>query len=161
MSIEERLYRLERANRRLRWYMVALFSLNAVVLSLGKVYGLEVGALAGLLALVCALALGVGLEWRIPRIVRARKIEIIGERGGVVVAVGETNSGAGAVATYDGHGKTLAHMGAATNSSAATTGSSDEAQDEAEAGVAKRPAELLRGHRVLRGESLEPGNNDT
>lgn len=152
MSIEERLCRLERANRRLRWYMVALFTLNALVLSLGRVYGLEVGALAGLLAVICALALGVGLEWRVPRILRARKIEIIGERGTVVVAVGETTSGAGAVATYSSQGKTLAHMGADTGSLATPS--------PADISVGKSPAELLRSRKVVHTQSLDPGNND-
>jgi hypothetical protein len=46
----------------------------------------------------------------VPAVIRAQKIEVVGADGVTRVALGETVEGAGAVATYDSHGRFLAAL---------------------------------------------------
>jgi len=46
----------------------------------------------------------------VPAVIRAQKIEIVGNDGVTRVALGETEDGVGAVATYDAHGRFLAAL---------------------------------------------------
>jgi hypothetical protein len=59
---------------------------------------------------VVVLVVSERQEDAVPEIIRAQKIEIVGEDGVTRVALGETLEGAGAVATYDSRGEFVAAL---------------------------------------------------
>jgi len=110
MRIEERLERLERENRTLKGMLGTLLA-GAVGTALIAMVAGNVPAAVGLL--LAALATLVTMERRrkeAPEVIRAQKIEVVGQDGITRVAIGETVEGAGAVATYDAEGRFIAAL---------------------------------------------------
>jgi len=112
MSLEERIERLESENQRLRRELMALPVIGAGVVAIGAIVGGATIALSTLLAAGATALAWACVDRSLPDVIRARKIEIVGENGGTVVAMGETTDAGGAVATYDVHGRYIEALGA-------------------------------------------------
>jgi hypothetical protein len=110
MGIEERIEKLERDNRNLRRVMATLIA--AIVA--GTLITLVAGSVAGTVALLVSAAVVLAVSERneasVAEVIRAQKIEIVGQDGMTRVALGETLEGAGAVATYDARGRFVAAL---------------------------------------------------
>src|SRR5262245_7673134 len=107
-NLEERIARMERDVRRVRivqllFLVVAAGLLLAMVLPRGRAEAVAVFAATALLLAGAETAVHV---WRrgqgVPDIVRAKKFEVVDERGHIFVEIGETTDGRGAVVTHDG-----------------------------------------------------------
>ncbi len=110
MTLEQRVERLERDNRRLRRVVTALGCVGLAAT------GAFVGPSTVLIATAAILVVGATLavvrtsaEER-PSVLRATKLEIIGADGRTRVAVGETVDGVGAIAAYDAAGRCIAAL---------------------------------------------------
>ena len=107
-DMEERIAHVERDIRRVRivlllFFVVASGLLLAMVLPQGRAEAVAVFAATALLLAGAETAVYV---WRrgqgVPDIVRAKKFEVVDERGHIFVEIGETTDGRGAVVTHDG-----------------------------------------------------------
>jgi hypothetical protein len=107
-NVEDRIGRIERDIRRVRIVLllvlvVAAGLLLAMVLPQGRADAVAVFAATALLLAGAETAVHV---WRrgqgVPDIVRAKKFEVVDERGHIFVEIGETTDGRGAVVTHDG-----------------------------------------------------------
>ena len=110
MGLEERIEKLEKDNRTLRRVMATL--ITAIVA--GTLITLVAGSVAGTVALLVSAAVVLAVSERneasVAEVIRAQKIEIVGQDGVTRVALGETLEGAGAVATYDARGRFVAAL---------------------------------------------------
>ena len=107
-NLEQRIARVERDIRRVRivlllFLVVAAGLLLSMVLPQGRAQAV---AVFGATALLLAGAETAVYVWRrgqgVPDIVRAKKFEVVDERGHIFVEIGETTDGRGAVVTHDG-----------------------------------------------------------
>jgi len=112
MSLEERVERLESENQRLRRELMALPVIGAGVVALGAILGGASAALGMMTAAGASALAWACIDRSLPDVIRAKKIEIVGEHGQTVVAMGETTDAGGAVATYDVHGRYIEALGA-------------------------------------------------
>ena len=110
MGIEQRIEKLERDNRNLRRVVAMLVAAIVAGTLIASVAGSVAGAITLLLGAAAVLALSERYEGSVPEILRAQKIEIVGQDGVTRVALGETLEGAGAVATYDSQGQFVASL---------------------------------------------------
>ena len=111
MQIEERLERLERENRTLKGTLGMLLAGAVGTAVLAIVAGNVPAAIGLLLAAAAALITMERKRSQAPEVIRAQKIEIVGEDGVTLVEIGETTDGLGAVATYDAEGRCVAALG--------------------------------------------------
>jgi hypothetical protein len=102
MSIEQRLARLERQNRHLKW---------AFSVCVGA--GLFAGAAGLVLPDGFPVAEAPRLREAAPTVVQAGRFELLDERGKVVAAMALTREGGGVVYTMNADGALVAQMGAA------------------------------------------------
>ncbi len=110
MTLEQRVSRLENENRRLARTVVALSSAGSVAAAVGFAGGAGAAATTMVLGFSGALWLSVRSALRVPNVIQARKFEVVGDMGQVLVALGESAEGEGAVATYDVGGRRLGHV---------------------------------------------------
>ena len=110
MTLEQRLTRLEKENRRLTRTIVALSGAGGVAAAVGLAGGTGAAATTMVLGFSSALWLTARAAFRTPNVMQARKFEVVNDMGQVLVALGETAEGEGAVATYDLVGKRLGHV---------------------------------------------------
>ena len=110
MTLEQRIARLENENRKLARTMVALSGAGGVAAAVGFTAGVGAAATTVMLGASTALWLSARAAFRVSNVVQARKFEVIGDMGQVLVALGETADGEGAVATYGTGGKHLGHV---------------------------------------------------
>ncbi len=113
MSIEQRLARLERQNRQLKWAFGACLGLGLVA----GVTGLKVEGDAGWEAVpVIELTDQVAAATQraaAPTVVQAGRFEVVDAQGKVVAAMALTREGGGVVYTMNADGALVAQMGAA------------------------------------------------
>lgn len=110
MTLEQRISRLENENRRLARTVVALSSAGGVAAAVGLAGGAGAAATTMVLGFSGALWLSVRSALRVPNVIQARKFEVVGDMGQVLVALGESAEGEGAIATYDPVGQRLGHV---------------------------------------------------
>ena len=110
MTLEQRVSRLENENRRLARTIVALSGAGGVAAAVGFVGGAGAAATTMALGFSGALWLSVRSALRVPNVIQANKFEVVGDMGQVLVALGESADGEGAVATYDLAGRRLGHV---------------------------------------------------
>jgi hypothetical protein len=109
MTIEQRMERLERQNRHLRWMVGGMLGL--------AVTGLVLGAAAS----------SGGDE--IPNVLRAHRVEVITPDGKPAVVLGMTTNDAGTVSTMDSKGNKLVTLGVTTNGEGTVTTQNDKGKD--------------------------------
>ena len=107
MRIEKRIERLERQNRDLKRVMMLMLAGATGTALVAAVAGSISATIALLLTAATCLALIERRSGRVPAVVRAEKIEVVGSDGITRVVLGETVDGRGAVALYDASGKFL------------------------------------------------------
>ncbi len=110
MTLEDRISRLENENRNLARTMVALSGAGGVAAAVGFAGGAGAAATTVVLGVSGALLLSARAAFRVRNVVQARKFEVVNDMGQVLVALGETAEGEGAVATYSDLGKHLGHV---------------------------------------------------
>ena len=110
MRIEERLERLERENRTLKGMLGMLLAGAVGTALLAMVAGNVPAAIGLLLASTGALITMERKRNQAPEVIRAQKIEVVGEDGITRVEIGETVEGMGAIATYDANGRFVAAL---------------------------------------------------
>jgi hypothetical protein len=114
-SIEDRLARLENENMRLVRTLRVVGFVVAVAATVGLFASAGMAAAAMMFASAVALAIGARSAYSVPQLLQARKLEIVSTDGRVLVAVGETAKGDGAVASYDSEGRPLGYFGRAAS----------------------------------------------
>lgn len=110
MTIEDRITRLENENRRLARTVVALSGAGGVAAAVGFAGGAGAAATTMILGFSGALWMSVRSAMRAPDVLQARKLEVVNDMGQVLVALGETAEGEGAIATYGVAGDRLGHI---------------------------------------------------
>lgn len=109
MSIEQRIARLERQNRRLRVTVGAMLAVGAA--------GLLMGA-----AREAASA-------EVPAVIRAHRFEVVTEQGKPAIILAMTNRESGTIATLDAKGNKLVNLGVTTNGEGTVTMQNNRGKD--------------------------------
>jgi hypothetical protein len=97
MTLEDRIEKLERQNRRLRWTVTGFVGLGVAALIMGQ----------------AAAPSAEDLEK--VDVVRARRVEVVDKDGRPVVSIGLTATGTGMITTMDGRGRKAVMLGATAN----------------------------------------------
>jgi hypothetical protein len=110
MTVEERISRLEDENRKLTRTVVALSGAGGVAAAVGLAGSAGAAATTVVVGVSSVLLLSARAAFRVRNVVQARKFEVVNDMGQVLVALGETAEGDGAVATYSELGSHLGHV---------------------------------------------------
>ena len=139
MTLEQRIARLENENRKLARTMVALSGAGGVAAAVGFTAGVGAAATTVMLGASTALWLSARAAFRVSNVVQARKFEVVGDMGQVLVALGETSDGDGAVATYGTAGERLGHVSRVDEDAIALRRPTEESapQDTGRAGTSR------------------------